>query len=222
MSTGIKSEETGISWQMGCWWESRGGRGKRLLLCQLIFDLVKFLGDFKRQDPQCSFVLSTATASLACTYSRTKLVCTKLQLLPVHKPFKNWQANCWNVFKGWVLNYALFTLAVKSLSLASYERKSCHAYFDISLLMVVQYFRTKNKTESINSCAVLSSCGTGQLPEFHSIALPFSVCCSLSDRFQLSWYFKDELEWRAREWHMALQCLGQSCQQIFKQLHCSW
>lgn len=96
-STGIKSEEIGISWQMGCWWEGRGGRGKRLLLCQLIFDLVKLPGDFKGEDAQCSFVLSTAT--LTCIYSRTKLVCTKLQLVPVYRPFKNWQANCWNVFK---------------------------------------------------------------------------------------------------------------------------
>lgn len=92
MSTGIKSEEIGISWQMGCWWEGRGGRGKRLLLCQLIFDLVKLPGDFKGEDAQCSFVLSTAT--LTCIYSRTKLVCTKLQLVPVYRPFKNWQANC--------------------------------------------------------------------------------------------------------------------------------
>lgn len=87
MSTGIKSEEIGISWQMGCWWEGRGGRGKRLLLCQLIFDLLKLPGDFKGKDAQSSFVLSTATASLICTYSRTKLVCTKLQLLPVQTPF---------------------------------------------------------------------------------------------------------------------------------------
>lgn len=73
MNTGIKSEEIGISWQMGCWWEGRGGRGKRFLLCRLIFDLLKLSGDFKGKDAQCSFALSAATASLTCTYSRTKL-----------------------------------------------------------------------------------------------------------------------------------------------------
>lgn len=87
MSTRKKSEEIGMFWQMGCWWEGRGGRGKRLLLCQLIFDLVKLPGNFKGEDAQCSFVLFKATASLTCTCSRTKLVCTKLQLLPVHRPF---------------------------------------------------------------------------------------------------------------------------------------
>lgn len=78
MSTGMKSEEIGISWQLGCWWEGREDREKRFLLCLLIFDLVKLPGDFKGEDAQCSFVLSTATASLTCTYSRTKMVCTKL------------------------------------------------------------------------------------------------------------------------------------------------
>lgn len=94
MSTGIKSEEIGISWQMGCWWEGRGDGGKRLLLCLLIFDLVKLPGDFRGEDAQCSFVLFTAAAALTYTHSRTKLVCTKLQLLPVHRLFKNLHANC--------------------------------------------------------------------------------------------------------------------------------
>lgn len=70
--------------------------------------------------------------------------------------------------KGWALNL----LWRVYLNLASYEMKGCHSYFDISLLMVVKYLRMKNKTEGINYCAVLSSCGTGQLPEFHSMHCP--------------------------------------------------
>lgn len=61
--------------------------------------------------------------------------------------------------------------------------------------MVVQYFRIKNKTEGINYCAVLSSCGTGQLSEFHSMHCPSQHAAfrlkvtdfSFHDTLKMSW-----------------------------------
>lgn len=72
--------------------------------------------------------------------------------------------------------------------------KNCHTCFDISLLMVVQYFRIKNKPEGINYSAVLTS-STGQLSEFHSVHCPSKRAAlqlkvtdfSFHDTLEMSW-----------------------------------
>lgn len=100
------------------------------------------------------------------------------------------------------------------------EFLSCLLWNWIVILVLISHLWCNNSGLRINLRALIIA---WSFPLEHSSFQSSMVCAALlnvpiSDwmcQISASRFFTDELERREREWHMTLQGLGQSCQQIF-------